>query len=106
VILATTSHSILEVAVGLTSLGRRTIEILKLNREAIESRLTHLRSIENRRKMYFDLMSIDHPVARQYAEIQRRFVEEAVRPEMPYSAMVAAYLEKNPLPARPADEHA
>jgi hypothetical protein len=52
--------------------------------------------------MYIDLMGSDDPAAQRCAERLREFVEQAVRPEMPYSAMVAAYLEAHPLPDRPS----
>ena len=45
--------------------------------------------------------SVD-PRARDHAERLRRFVEEAMRPEKPYSAMIADYLEANPLRILPA----
>ena len=92
-----------EVPVGLTPLGSKTIEVLGLDSQAHEPRLTHLRRIQREREMYIDLMGSDDPAARSCAERLREFVEEAVRPEMPYSAMVSAYLEAHPLPDRPAD---
>jgi hypothetical protein len=45
--------------------------------------------------------SID-PKARECSLEWRRLVEEAARPEQPYSAMVAAFLEANPVPVPPA----
>jgi uncharacterized protein (TIGR02646 family) len=92
----------LEVPVGLTALGRKTIEVLGLDSEEHEPRRTHLKEIELARKMCIGLMSSVDSVARQWAERSRKFVEEAVRPEKPYSAMVAAYMEANPLPDRSA----
>ena len=89
-----------DTPVGLTELGSKTIEVLRLDIED-ESRRTHLREIEKKRESSVNLMSADHPVARHYAEVFRRDVEEAVRPDKQYSAMVAAYLEAYPLPDRP-----
>jgi uncharacterized protein (TIGR02646 family) len=90
-----------EVPVGLTPLGDKTIEVLGLDSQAHEPRLTHLREIQRKREMYIDLMGIDHPAVRRCAELLRQSVEQAVQPEMPYSAMVAVYLEAHPLPDRP-----
>ena len=92
----------MEVPVGRTALGSKTIEVLGLDSPAHEQRLTHLDTIRKAREMAIRLMGIAHPAAQEYAELARRFVEEAVRPEKPYSAMAAAYLEANPLPDRPA----
>jgi uncharacterized protein (TIGR02646 family) len=92
----------MEVPVGVTPLGRKTIEVLGLDSPAHEPRLTHLAKIRQAREMSIDLMGSVDPTARLHAERLRGFVEEAVRPEKAYSAMVACYLEANPLPNRPA----
>jgi hypothetical protein len=92
----------MEVPVGLTPLGRKTIEVLGLDSPAHEMRLTHLARIREAREISIGLMGSIDPTARHHAERFREFVEEAVRPEEPYSAMVAAYLAANPLPDRPA----
>ena len=92
----------MEVPVGLTPLGRKTIEVLGLDSPAHELRLSHLADIREALEMSVNLMGSVDPIAHQYAERWRNFVEEAVRPEKPYSAMVAAYLVSNPLPDRPA----
>ena len=92
----------MEVPVGLTPLGRRTIEVLGLDSPAHEPRLSHLAEIRQARETSINLMGSVDPIARQYAVRWRNFVEESVRPEKPYSAMVAAYLVANPLPNLPA----
>ena len=81
-----------------TSLGRRTIEVLGLDSPKHKRSEYLNEEIVKRRQMYIDLRGIDHPIARKYAEHAREFVERAVQPERPYSAMVAAYLEANPWP--------
>jgi hypothetical protein len=91
-----------EVPVGLTPLGRKTIEVLRLDSPAHELRLSRLAEIRKARDIFINLMGSVDPVARQLAETCRGFVEQAVRPEMPYSAMVVAYLQTNPLPDAPA----
>jgi hypothetical protein len=93
----------MEVPVGITPLGRKTIEVLGLDSLAHGPRLTHLAKIREARTVWIDLMASIDPTARQHAERFRDFVEEAVRPEKPYSAMVADYLRVNPLPDRPAE---
>jgi uncharacterized protein (TIGR02646 family) len=84
-------------AVGRTALGRKTIDVLLLNSPK-HRRAEHLIEIEKRRKVYIDLKDIPDPVVRLHAELQRKFLEDAVKPDRKYSAMVADYLEKNPLP--------
>jgi hypothetical protein len=91
-----------EVPVGLTPLGRKTIEVLGLDSPKHELRRDYLEDIKRRRELSIRLMRSADPLFRNYAEIERKFVEEAVRPEKPFSAMTAAYLEANPLPALPA----
>lgn len=91
-----------EKPVGLTPLGRKTIELLGLKSEAHEPRRTHLNVIRRSRQWSIDLMGSDDPKARQIGEEFRKLVEDAVRPEMPYSVMITAFLEANPLPDRPA----
>ena len=92
----------MEVPVGLTPLGRKTIEVLGLDSPKHEPRLTHLREIERDRELSIELAGNVNPKLRQHADRFRRIVEDAVRPEQPYSAMVSAYLEANPLPDRSA----
>jgi uncharacterized protein (TIGR02646 family) len=90
----------MEVPVAITPVGRKTIEVLGLDSPAHEPRLKHLAEIRQAREMSINLMGIDHPYARQCAELLRGRIEEAVRPGKPYSAMVADYLSANPLPDR------
>ncbi len=92
----------MEVPVGLTPLGLKTIEVLGLDSPAHELRLTHLADIRQAQEMSITLMGSVDPVARQWAVLWREFIEAAVRPEKPYSAMVATYLKANPLPDPPA----
>jgi len=89
-----------EEPVGLTKLGRRTIEVLHLDSPKHELRLKHMADITRARELSIDLMDSSNPKLRQHAEHFRNFVETAVLPEMQYSAMVAVYLETNPLPDR------
>ena len=91
----------LDEPVGLTPLGRKTIEVLRLNSKAHEARLTHLKMVRQAREWSIGLMNSVDPKARQYSLHLRGVIEDAVRPEQPYSAMVAAFLEANPLPDPP-----
>lgn len=86
--------------VGITPLGRKTIEVLKLDSPKHGFRLARLDAIRRAREMYTYLVGKDDPMALHFVEGLRTFVEEAVRPDMPYSAMVAVYLQANPLPQR------
>jgi uncharacterized protein (TIGR02646 family) len=88
-----------ETPEGRTELGKKTIEVLFLDTEMYdEPRRTHLKEIENKREWSIRMMGSIDPDSRNYAQILRRDVEEAVLPDKPYSAMVAAYLAVNPLP--------
>ena len=91
-----------EKPVGITYLGRKTIEVLGLDSEAHGPRLTHLEDIEKKIEWSVKMMGNTDPVVRHYVQLLRESVEGAVLPKMPYSAMVAAYLEVNPLPPLPA----
>ena len=84
--------------VGRTSLGRKTIDVLRLDSTRHKRRDYLTEMIEKPRQVYIDLKDIPHPVVRRHAEQARRFLEDAVKPEGKYSAMVADYLKKNPLP--------
>jgi len=92
----------MEVPIGLTALGRKTIEVLGLDSPKHECRLKHFQMIREFREISIELMDSDDPKARQRAEFFRKIVEDAMLPDKPYSAMVVAYLEANPLPDRPA----
>jgi uncharacterized protein (TIGR02646 family) len=91
----------MEEPVGLTEIGRKTIEVLRLDSPKHGLRLKHLTEIIRARELAIDLMGNDNPKLHQHAEKFRTFVERAVLPEMQYSAMAAAYLNANPLPERP-----
>jgi hypothetical protein len=84
--------------VGLTPLGRKTIKVLGLDSPKHGLRRDYLEDIKKRRELSIHLMRSPDPIYRNYAEHARKFVEEAVLPDKPYSAMVAAFLEANPLP--------
>jgi uncharacterized protein (TIGR02646 family) len=86
-----------------TSLGRKTIEILGLDSPKHRRSEYLNEEIVKRRQMYIDLKGIDNPVVQEYAEGARKFVEDAVGPNKPYSAMVAAYLDAHPWPETTAD---
>ena len=82
-------------------LGRKTIEVLNLD-SPLHKRSRHLAKIRAEHAVCVLGNDSTDPEKRHNAAIARQFVEEAVRPEKPYSAMVAAYLEANPLPDSPA----
>jgi uncharacterized protein (TIGR02646 family) len=88
----------LDEVIGLTPLGRKTIEVLRLNSKFQEERLTHFTKIREARDRYIKLMNSVDPNARDDALHWRRFVEHAAASDQPYSAMVAAYLQTYPLP--------
>jgi uncharacterized protein (TIGR02646 family) len=88
---------------GLTSLGRTTIEVLGLDSPKHGLRLRHLDKIRAAHAVCLLYAGSADPEKRRRAEIARSLVEKAVRPEEPYSAMIAAYLEANLLP-EPAAE--
>jgi uncharacterized protein (TIGR02646 family) len=87
----------LDEVIGLTPLGRKTIEVLHLNSKFQEERLRHFAIIREARDRYVNLINSVDPKAREEASRARRFVEGAAKPDQPYSAMVAAYLEVYPL---------
>jgi uncharacterized protein (TIGR02646 family) len=91
----------MEVPVGLTALGRKTIEVLGLDSPKHECRLEHFKMIREFRKISIDLMDSNDPAAQRWSEYFRKIVEDAVQPDKPYSAMVTAYLATNPFPVRP-----
>jgi hypothetical protein len=93
----------LDEVIGLSDLGKKTIEILRLNSKFQEARLRHFSIIRQARDRYINLMNSIDPKAREDALHSRRFVEDAAKPDQPYSAMVAAYLEVNPLPDTTAE---
>lgn len=88
----------LDEVIGLTPIGKKTIEVLRLNSKFQEARLTHFKKIREARDRYINLMNSVDPKAREDALHWRRFVEHAAALDQPYSAMVAAYLETYPLP--------
>jgi uncharacterized protein (TIGR02646 family) len=90
-----------DVPVKRTALGRVTIEVLRLDSPKHRRNEYLKEEIERRRQTYIELYQSDDPRVQRVAERARRFLEAAVRPERPYSAMVAAYLAANPLPDRP-----
>ena len=87
----------MEVPVGVTPIGRTTIDVLRL-RWADELRRRCLDEIRKAQQLFLDLRDSVDPKLQQHAESFRKFVEDAVRPEKPYSAMVADYLDANPFP--------
>ena len=88
----------LDEPIGLTPIGRNTIEVLRLETKFQEDRLAHFQRIRHARELCIEFMNSVDPKARRYSVELRAIIEDAVRPEQPYSAMVAAYLETNPLP--------
>lgn len=88
---------------GRTPLGRKTIEVLGLDSPKHGLRSRHLAKIGVEHAVCV-LYSVSTDLEKRHsAETSRKFIEEAVFPDKPYSAMVAAYLEANPLP-EPAAE--
>lgn len=94
---------ILDEPFGLTPSGCKTIEVLGLKSKVHPARVEHLESVRKMRETYIKLRRSEDPNARDCAEGARRLLEQAVRPEEPYSAMVVAFLKANPLP-KPAAE--
>ena len=92
-----------ETPEGRTPLGRRTIEVLSLDSPLHKPRSRHLAEIGVVHAVCIRWTDSIDPEKRHIAAISRKFIEEALRPDKPYSAMVAAYLEANPLP-EPAAE--
>ncbi len=88
----------MEVPEGLTDLGRKTIEVLGLDSPAHELRLRRLEELRQARQMSIDLMHNSDSGSQKWTVLWRTFVEVATRPDMPYSAMAAAFLAANPLP--------
>jgi uncharacterized protein (TIGR02646 family) len=88
----------LDEVIGLTPLGESTIEVLRLKSKFQEDRLRHFEIIRHSRSWSIKLMNSVDPDAREYSLLLRGLVQDAARPDQPYSAMVAAYLEANPLP--------
>ena len=82
---------------GITCEGRRTIEVLNLDSPK-HQRKRHLVEFQLKHAAYMSFMSSAYPSKQQDAEAARKLLEEAMRPERPYSAMIAAYLAANPLP--------
>jgi uncharacterized protein (TIGR02646 family) len=77
-------------ALNQSAIGTKTIEVLGLDSPKHRGRGRHATYV-----LYID--SAD-PEKRRGAETARTFIEEAVLPNEPYSAMAVAYLRANPLP--------
>ena len=84
--------------IWLTSRGKKTIEVLRLNSKFQEARVTHFAKIREAWDRYINLVNSVDLKAREVALESRRWVEDAAKPDQPYSAMVAAFLEANLLP--------
>ncbi|MCU1329123.1 MAG: hypothetical protein JWN34_4493 [Bryobacterales bacterium] len=87
-----------EEPVGQTDPGRETIKVLGLGSKLHESRLTHLKRVRDARAWSIKLMESSDARAREFALKSMQFVEDAAKPDQPYSAMVADYLAANPWP--------
>jgi hypothetical protein len=86
--------------VGLTDLGRKTIEVLGLDSPKHGGRARYFDKLSLKRATWvLHRRSVD-PEKRMDAEVARRFLEESLRREMPYCAMATAYLKAHPLPER------
>jgi uncharacterized protein (TIGR02646 family) len=91
-----------DVPVGITDEGKETIKVLGLDSVKHSLRRKCLAKIREYRNDFDQLKDSDDPAAREVAKRRRQKVEDAALPGALYSAMIAAYLEANPLPARTA----
>lgn len=89
----------MEIPVGLTPVGRKTIDVLHLG-WADELRRRGLDEIRKAQQLFIDLKDSVDPKLQRHAESFRKFIEDAVRPEKPYSAMVSDYLAAVAMPGR------
>ena len=80
----------------------RDVEVLNLDSPLHKPRSRHLAKIGVQHAVCIRWTESTDPEKRHSATISRKFIEKALRPEKPYSAMVAAYLEAHPLPDLPA----
>ena len=65
--------------IGLTALGKKTIEVLRLDSKFQEARLRHFAIVRQARDRYINLMNSVDPKAREDALHSRRFVERTQR---------------------------
>jgi uncharacterized protein (TIGR02646 family) len=87
---------------GLTPLGCKTIEVLGLDSPKRTLRARRIAKIRADHAVCVLYSNSADPEERNKAATARNFIEEALRPHMPYSAMVADFLAENPLPNLPA----
>jgi len=90
-------------ALNKSAVGTKTIEVLGLDSPKHRGRARHLAKIKVEYATYVLYISSADPEERRRAGAARRFIEEGVLPNKPYSAMAAAYLRANPLPEPPAE---
>lgn len=90
-----------EKPVSDTCLGKKTIEVLKLDSEAHAPRKRHFEELEKARRLAISFASSTVAKLREDAEDARQFVVDAVNADRPYSSMAADFLEKNPVQAIP-----
>lgn len=83
-------------------LGAKTIEVLGLDSPKHGLRTRHLAEIRLEYAICKRCTGSADPEERHNAATSRKFLEKARLPHMPYSAMVADFLEENPLPDLPA----
>jgi uncharacterized protein (TIGR02646 family) len=90
-------------ALNQSAIGTKTIEVLGLDSPKHRDRARHLAELKVEHATCVLYINSVDPEKRRDAETARRFIEEAVLPNKPYSAMAAAYLRANQLPEPPAE---
>lgn len=87
-----------EVPVGITDRGRATIAALGLDEPAHETRLAHYNNMVSAAQRVRDLHNSRDPLAVAHAREAAALLAKWRTPQEQFSAMVDAYLRKNPLP--------
>ena len=88
-----------EIPVGKTAQGKATVAVLGLDRTEHAPRLRRLDQLKKCRDV---ILRYRHNSSRAGLELvadARAFIEGAVRPEAPFSAMAMAFVARNPLPS-------
>jgi hypothetical protein len=89
-----------EVPVGKTPAGLATIKVLGLDRHEHEQRLRLFQQIRDFRSIVLRYNGDTSRAAREIVADAHAALSAAVRTDAPFSAMAAAFLERNPLPVR------
>ena len=85
-----------EIPLGITALGRKTIEVLGLDKIR-EERLRYLDQVRTTWELYDDLKNSVDPVARRHAFQARDILLAAVATDRPFSALVIDFLRRHPV---------